>query len=169
MSKVMSKALIIIDLEKGFMNDLTKDLPGKIKKYLGENKDKFDLVLFTQFKNHKGSNFDRLMEYEDFMKPEEYDIVPELQEFVTKDNLFVKDTYGSFVDDRVLNALKEKGIEEVYIMGIQTENCVLTFARDAFDRGFRVFVMKDYCGSDASTESHKAALKIIEDNIGEII
>lgn len=102
------------------------------------------------------------------MGPEEYDIVDELVEFVNKGNLFKKSTYGSFTDNKVLNMLRKNKIKEVYIMGIQTENCVLTFARDAFDRGFKVIVLKDYCASDAGTKLHKAALEIIGENIGTV-
>ncbi|MFH1457065.1 MAG: isochorismatase family cysteine hydrolase, partial [Patescibacteria group bacterium] len=158
------KALIIIDLQKGFINELTQDIPYKTKKYIEENQNDFDLVLFTQFINHSESVFVKQLEYKDFMEQHEYDLVNEIKEFVGDENLFQKDTYGSFVDDEMLDALRLEEIKEVYLGGIATENCVLTFARDAFDRSFKVKVIKDLCASPESIELHNVALQIIENN-----
>jgi len=164
----MKKALIIIDLQKGFINKLTSKLPNKIKEYFQSHSSDFDLILFTQYKNHQDSPLAKTLDYHEFSTPEEYDIVDELKEFITSHNLFTKDTYSSFVDEKLHNTLKENNIEEVYLMGIMTENCVLTFARDAVDRGFFVTVLKDYCGTITNLEKHNAALKIISDNIGKV-
>ena len=102
------------------------------------------------------------------MTKQETDIVDEIKEFVNLRNLFIKDTYGSFVDDKVLKVLKKYKIEQVELAGFDTENCVLTFARDAFDRGYKVVVLKDLCASHSATRLHKAALEIIGENIGSV-
>lgn len=164
----MKKALIIIDVQKGFLNPLTKIFPFKIKKYLEQNKRKFDLVLFTQYLNRQNSQFAKLLNWYRFIDKKENDLCEEIKPFVNKNNLFKKYTYGSFVDDKLLKVLKKNKIVEVYLMGIATENCVLTFARDAFDRGFKVIVLKKYCLSDSNKKLHEAALKIIRNNIGEV-
>jgi len=164
----MRKALIVIDLQKGFLCPLTKNLPKKARGFLLKNKGKFDLVLFTQYLNRPKSQFVRFLGWRGFMDKKENDLFEEIKPFVNKNNLFKKYTYGSFVDDKVLKVLRKNKIEEVWLMGIATENCVLTFARDAFDRGFKVVVLKDYCASTDSKKLHNATLEIIKNNIGEI-
>lgn len=164
----MKKALIVIDVQKGFINKNTKDVVLKIKKYISRNKNKYDLVVFTQYKNHKDSNFVKNLDWYGFMSKDETDLVDEISEFVNKENIFVKYTYGSFVDNKLYNLLKKHKIEKVELVGFDTENCVLTFARDAFDRGMEVVVLKDLCASHSNKKLHKAALEIIEDNIGEV-
>lgn len=103
------------------------------------------------------------------MTENENGIVDELADLVNKKNLFKKYTYGSFVDDKLLNHLKKHKIGQVDIAGIDTENCVLTLARDAFDRGFKVRVLKNLSASHSNPKLHKAALEIIRDNIGEVV
>jgi len=164
----MRKALMVIDLQKGFLCPLTKELPKKVKNFLLRNKGKFDLVLFTQYLNRPKSQFVKFLNWRGFIDEKENGLFEEIKLFVNKNNLFKKYTYGSFVDDKVLNVLKKNGIKEVWLMGIATENCILTFARDAFDRGFKVVVLKDYCASIDSKELHNTALEIIKNNIGEV-
>lgn len=164
----MKKVLIVIDVQKGFINNNTKDVVLKIKRYISRNKNKYDLVFFTQYKNHKDSNFVKSLNWHGFMSKDQTDLADEISEFVNKENLFEKYTYGSFVDNKLYNLLKKHKIEKVELAGFDTENCVLTFARDAFDRGMKVVVLKDLCASHSNKKLHKAALEIIEDNIGEV-
>ena len=85
----MSKILAIIDVQKYFINDLTKDLPGNIKKFLDDHND-FDYIIFTQFVNNEKNNFVILMDWHYMSKSPEIDIADELLPFITKDNLYVK-------------------------------------------------------------------------------
>ena len=150
------------------MTKYTKDLPLKIRKFIEKEGRKYDLILFTQYKNHPKSNFVKQFGSRRFINKNEYDIVDELKDFVNKNNLFIKDTYGSFVGKKLPEVLKKNKIGEVHLLGIDTENCVLTFARDAFDRGYRVVVLKSLCRSHSNPKLHKAALEIIKENVGEV-
>ena len=102
------------------------------------------------------------------MAERETDIADDLKKFINSKNLFIKDTYGSFVDNKLLNLLKKHKINQVELAGFDTENCVLTFARDAFDRGLSVIVLEDLSASHSNPKLHKAAIEIIKDNIGMI-
>ena len=164
----MKKALIIIDVQKGFINDLTKEVVKSIRSFIKKNQDNYKLVIFTKYVNHKDSNFVKNLDWHDFMTSTQTDLVPEVMEFLTSKNLFVKDTYGSFVDNKLYNLLKKHKIDQVELAGFDTENCVLTFARDAFDRGMSVIVYKTLTASHSSKKLHNAALEIIEENIGEV-
>jgi nicotinamidase-related amidase len=164
----MKKALVIVDLEKGFITKHTKDIPRRTRNFLKANGSKYDLVVFTQYKNHAKSNFVKNLRWRGSMTRDTYAIVDELKDFVTKRNVFPKDTYGSFVKGKLPQVLKKNNIGEVHIAGIDTENCVLAFARDAFDRGYKVVVLKKLCGSHSNPALHEAALRIIANNIGEV-
>ena len=164
----MKKALIVIDPQKGFLTKYTKDLPLKMRNFIEREKGEYDLVLFTQYKNHLRSNFVKQFNWKGFIKKDEYEIFDELKDLITKKNLFIKKTYSSFVNKRISISLKKYKIAEVHIMGIDTENCVLTFARDAFDRGYKVVVLKNLSRSHSNLQLHKAALEIIKHNIGEV-
>lgn len=164
----MKKALVVIDIQRGFITKLTDKIPLKVRKFILKKKGKYSSIIFTKYVNHKNSNFVKILNLKGFMEDRETAIVDELKDFVNKGNLFKKYTYGSFVDDKLLKHLKKNKIKQVDLAGIDTENCVLTFARDAFDRGFKVVVLKNLTGSHSSMALHKSALEIIKRNIGNV-
>jgi len=164
----MKRALIVIDVQKGFINKLTNKIPSKIKNFIKKNKANYDLIIFTKFINHPKSNFVKSLNWKRFMAKKETDIAEQLKEFTSNKNVFIKSTYGSFVNNKLLNLLKKHKIKQVELTGIDTENCVLTFAREAFDRGFSVVVFKSLTASYTSPKLRKAALEIIEKNIGKV-
>ena len=164
----MKKALIVIDVQKGFINKLTAKIVVNIRNYLLANSKKYDLVLFTKYYNHRQSTFVKNLKWRGFMKDNETDIAEQVQEFANSKNTFIKDTYSSFLNNKLFNVLKKNKIKQVELVGFDTENCVLTFARDAFDRGMAVVVYKNLTASHASLRLHRTALEIIELNIGHI-
>ncbi len=56
--------------------------------------------------------------------------------------------------------LKEKGVEEVHLVGTETNDCVLASAFDAFDSGFPVYVLEECCES-ATEGRHQMGLDIL--------
>ena len=164
----MPKALIIIDVQKGFINNLTAGVIKKIRKYIIKSRNKYDLIIFTKYFNHKNSSFVKFHNWYGFMDESDTDLVDEIKEFSNAKNTFIKDTFSSFVNNKLYNILKKNNIEKVELCGFDTENCVLTFARDAFDRGMSVVVLKELCASHLDKRMHKNALDIIENNIGKI-
>jgi len=114
----MKKALIIIDVQKGFINKNTKDIVKKIRNYIIKNKYKYDLVIFTKYINHKDSNFVKSLDWHGFMSKEENDIADEIIEFVDSKSLFIKDTYGSFVDNKLYSLLKKYKIDQVELAAL---------------------------------------------------
>lgn len=164
----MKKALIIIDVQKGFINKSTLKTVKNIRNFILRNKSKYDLLVFTKYFNHESSNFVKNLKWKGFMTKKQTDLADEINEFANTKNLFVKDTYGSFVNNKLYNLLKRHKIEQVELAGFDTENCVLTFARDAFDRGMSVVVFKNLSASHSKPDLHKAALAIIKYNIGTV-
>jgi nicotinamidase-related amidase len=79
--------------------------------------------------------------------------------------VFSKTTYTA-INEETLQFIKEKGISEAYIVGIDTDCCVLATAIDLFQNRVRPYVLEYYCASGGGTESHKSAIKALERLIG---
>ena len=63
--------------------------------------------------------------------------------------------------------LRDNGIEEVAICGIDTDACVSACAVDLFENGIRPVLLSDACASHAGAEYHEAALRILARLIGK--
>ncbi|GAM14710.1 cysteine hydrolase family protein [Mesobacillus selenatarsenatis] len=59
------------------------------------------------------------------------------------DIIIQKTTPDSFLKTSLDQELKEKGIEHLYLAGIQTEVCVDTTCRSAFSKGYKVTLVSD--------------------------
>ena len=63
--------------------------------------------------------------------------------------------------------LREGGITEIHICGIDTEGCVLKTAVDLFDAGVRPVVLVVACASTGGDELHRIGLRTMRRLIGE--
>ena len=68
------------------------------------------------------------------------------------DIIIQKDTPDSFLKTSLDQELKEKGIEHLYLVGIQTEVCVDTTCRSAFSKGYKVTLVSDLHSTWPSAE-----------------
>ena len=55
------------------------------------------------------------------------------------------------------------------ICGVNTNNCVLCACFEAFNRDYRVVVMRDVCASMNGPDYHDAAIKLIEAALGWVV
>jgi len=163
----MKNALLIIDVQKFFINEFTKDIPKKIADFLMNHK--FDFVLFSQFINSENSNFVKYLNWQKMFKPPDRNIVPELGKFVTKNNIFIKSTFSVFRSKQVQNFLRENKVRKLYICGFDTDRCVLSTAIGAFDLGFEVKVLEDLCASHHGKQYHQNAIEILKRNAKVLI
>ncbi len=159
----MKTALIVIDVQKYFVNEETKNLPQRIGNFI--EKSSFDYVLFTQLINSKDSNFVRLLNWNKCFKSPDIDIHPLLLRFITKGNLFQKTSFSIFKSRKLTEFLKKHNITKLLLCGIDTESCILASAFDAFDQGYDVRVLEDLSFSHSGRDFHDAAIKILNKNI----
>lgn len=156
----MRKALLIVDVQNGFVNEKTKHIPMLVEK-LQYN---YDLVIATRFINLPDSPFRRLIKW-DHLSPDTDEI--ELA-FKPKEGVVIIDKYiYSCIDEPFLRLLKDKGIEAVDICGIDTDICVTKCAVDLFERNITPFVLKDYCATHADADVQESALTILARYIGK--
>jgi len=163
----MKNALLIIDVQKFFINEFTKSIPKKVAYFIENHK--FDFVLFFKFINSKESNFVKSLNWHKMLNSPDIDIVIELEKFVTKDNVFTKSAFSAFKSEKFLKFLKENKIKKLYICGFDTDECVLSTAIEAFDLGFDVKVLQDLCASHHGRKYHNNAIEILERNAGNLL
>ena len=154
------KALIVIDVQNYFINELTKSIPEKIVKHI--NKTNYDFIIFTKFVNKKGSNFFKLLNWKKMLSGHETKIHNSLIEFCDKKNIFVKTSYSIFKAKGFNEYLKKNKISSLYLCGIDTEACVLASAFEGFDLGFDVKIIKELCSNDSGKSLYNSVFKIIE-------
>lgn len=76
------------------------------------------------------------------------------------------DSYSGFFDNGhrkstgMSEYLKEKGVEEVYVLGLATDYCVKFTTLDAINEGFKTFLVEDACrGVDLQEGDSKKAVQ----------
>ena len=158
--KDSNKALLIIDVQVGFVNDATRHILPKVEALQKQ----YAHVYATRFINAEGSPYRKLLGWHRFY--ESSDDVPFAFEPADGAIVIEKHVYTcvtlAFLDD-----LRSKGIEEVAICGIDTDACVSACAVDLFENGFRPVLLSEACASHAGAEYHEAALRILARLIGK--
>lgn len=156
----MRKALLIVDVQNGFVNEKTKHIPLLVEKLQYD----YDLVVATRFINLPNSPYRSLIKWE-HLSPETDEI--ELA-FSPKEGAIVIDKYiYTCIDEQFLLLLKDNGIDVVDICGIDTDICVTKCAVDLFERKITPHVLKDYCATHADADIQEAALVILARYIGK--
>ena len=93
-----------------------------------------------------------------------------------EDGKIVIDTHGFSVIDKtqysaytpaLLNYIKDKQIDQIYLCGLDTDCCVLITAIDLFEHGYDIYVLQDFCASSGGETMHQAGLMIGRRNIGK--
>ncbi|HEY5817786.1 MAG TPA: isochorismatase family protein [Mesorhizobium sp.] len=74
--------------------------------------------------------------------------------------LFIKSAASAFEVQEFEPELRRKGIEWLVISGVWTEACVDATVKGAIDRGFRVLLVKDACGSGTNAMHQTGILNI---------
>lgn len=155
----MRQALIIVDLQEGFLNERNRWIIPNVQKLLREGG--YAVVAESIFHAEAGSLWDTQVHWKFPLKP----TVPEIAEFLPKEAVrIVKTTKSAFKGDQSLAIiLAEQKIDEVHVVGIDTGDCVFATAQESFDLGFRTFVLEDCTESSVSEELREAPLTILRE------
>lgn len=155
------KCLLIIDVQNGFISAKTEHLVPRLKQLLEQFQDA--PVFATKFINHGGPFKNYMNNWSRFKTSPEIDVLPLVES--RADAIIEKDIYSA-CSPEILEMFRDKGIDEVYIAGIDTDCCVLKTALDLFEANIRPIVLANYCASNGGEESHAAALTVLVRNIG---
>lgn len=136
----MSKLLVVIDVQNGFINEHSEWLVPKLCEYIKDSD--YTKVVATRYLNDKDTPCYKYLNWEGCMTPEEYALVPEVRELVYR--VFDKYTYTS-VTDSLFAYMGAVDFDEIHLCGIDAGCCVIATAYDLFDKGFNVKVIPDLC------------------------
>lgn len=98
--------------------------------------------LFLELENYEGSR--------------EHEIIDELQP-VRGEAIVNKTSNGAFATSGIDSVLRAWNCDQLYLLGVSTNMCVDTTAREAADRGYAVTLIEDACGT-TQPMLHEAAM-----------
>ncbi len=92
------------------------------------------------------------------------------REFPPQDGDIVvhKTSFGAFNSSNIEEVLREHDLQTIVMVGISTNCCVETTARDAADRGYAVVIVDEAC-ADYDEAAHDASLRCFHFNFGRIV
>ena len=96
------------------------------------------------------------------------ELMPEL-DVHPGDPIVVKQRYSPFLGTDLDAIIRILGIRTVFLAGVNTNNCVLCTAFEAFNRDLRVIVLEDCCASMNGTQCHDMAIQQIRTSLGWVI
>lgn len=153
------QALLIVDVQRGFINDATRHVVPIVERLQQD----YDHVYATRFLNRAGSPYRRFMDWNQFGE-DSADVALAFRP--ARDTVVIDKPIYTCVDASFLRDLREKGIDEVSVCGIDTDVCVSICAVGLFENGMRPVVLAKACASHAGVEYHEMALKIMRRLIG---
>ena len=162
----MAEPLVVVDVQRGFMNDFTHHIPERILQLV--ERDECRPIFATRFVNTPRSPYRRFLDWHKCEKRPEIDLVPEVAKLlkaVDGSRVFVKRGCTG-LPNKLAEYLKRHRIERVAVVGVDTDMCVLKVAMDLFDINIRPTVLVDCCASTAGLQAHLAGLAILSKNIG---
>lgn len=159
----MKKALVIVDMQEGFLNSNTEKLIPKMLKFIDRHKKSFELIIATQYVNHTKTPCYVFEGWKDCMKgTKDTNIVADIMD--RTDCVLEKDVYSCWSSDLV-DIIQEHKVDKVYFVGVNTGCCVLHSAFDAYNNLQDCAVIEDLCGSTSGDESHRAAIRVLKECI----
>ncbi|HEY5369623.1 MAG TPA: isochorismatase family cysteine hydrolase [Hanamia sp.] len=159
----MNDLLLVVDMQKGFINDKSRFIVPIVKDVIELFKEKNKLIAFTRFINHDDSEYMRWINFKRLNSEPETDIIEDLK--IYQEITFDKTHYTPF-DSKFRKFLVDNSITRIFICGIATDSCVMKSAIDSFEAGYYPIVIKDACYSHAGEDAHSAGLLVISRNIG---
>lgn len=162
----MKHILLAVDVQQGFV------VPGANDGALA-NIDRlveaeiFDTVIATAYHNYEGSPIIRFMGWDSLFDPEEIALTGAVAK--KHDHLLQKTTYSACNGELLDLLRRENGGElpgHVFLVGMDTECCVLATATDLFEAGVRPIVLTLYCGASGGEGQHLAGVRSMASLIG---
>ena len=155
----MNTLLLIIDMQKAFINENTKHIIPKIQELIDSNK--YENIIFTQFINSPNSIYVKELNFDGCIGDDKNFVID------TKNYKIITKTIYSALNNDLKKYIKENNIDKIYLCGIDTECCILKTSLDLFENGYNVYVLKDYCACMFGNKKHNNALEVLKRNIGE--
>jgi nicotinamidase-related amidase len=154
------KALIIVDVQEAFLKEHNCHIVENIKNLIVDVK--YDAYVEAVFFAEKNSLWEK---QQDWYCPKDQNTktVSSINDLLKDKNCLsmIKSTRSVFGGDKdLVSYLKERNIEEIHLVGTETNDCVLATAFSAFDLGFAVYLIEECCES-ATPGRHELGLELV--------
>lgn len=163
----MKSILLIVDMQNGFiLNEQLLELAKDIKELL--KRKIFDVVIATRFLNSDNSTYQRFFNWNGLKTEEERELIYGIEGYV--DCVIDKTIYTCINSDfiqRVCQLNNGEYPDKIFVVGVDTDCCVLTIATGLFENNIRPIVLTKYCNSNGGQESHKSGLTCLKRLIGQ--
>lgn len=162
----MKNILLIVDMQNGFArNEQTLKLMNKIERLL--NRKLFDAVVATRFYNENNSMYEKVLGWKKLMTEEERQVPKEIARYVNYyEDKYIYNCVNSNFLQRLCQLNDGQYPQKVFIVGADTDCCVMTIATALFENNIRPIVLTQYVGSNGGSDSHKAGLLVMTRLIG---
>lgn len=147
-------SLLIVDMQKGFINKHDQFLIKNIENLL--NSHKFDNVFATKFINRKNSIYDKFLNWNKMRTKSEQEFAISLPKTA---KVFEKTSYA--LNEKDLQFLKQKCGGGILICGMDYDACVLAIAFQLFDNGIKPKFVLNCVGSHSKNPIKKRSFKKI--------
>lgn len=153
-------ALLVIDVQRGFINKYTKDIPSLIE----QEQTRYDFVWSAQLEHKENSPFLKIRRYSGFS---DIDSPEELAFNLRPDAKTIFKHGYSAVTNKLSDELKANNIIQIDLMGVDTDQCVLATALALFDLGITPRIVVDRCASTGGPEAHDAGVDVLRRALGD--
>lgn len=161
-----STALIVIDVQQGFVNRHSRGtLPAIVRLVEGWRAAGGPMV-FTRFHNELGSPYETITGWTRLRTAEEQALVEELAPFTDSAVTVIDKARSSVFTPEGAQLIRDQGWSDLVLCGIDTDACVYDSAIAAYQSGYRPWIVTDACASTGGPEYHDAALLLAARNLG---
>lgn len=167
----MANVILVIDMLKGFYN-LGNLANPEMANIIPNVKDLLERMTVDGWKvyfladNHKPDDLEfRMFPPHCVIGTEEVEVVDELEQFVASDNYISKTRYSGFYGTDLEEILERENPENVIVVGVCTDICVLYTTADLRNRDYQVTIPKD-CVRALDVDNTNAWLAHLENILG---
>ena len=152
--------LVVIDVQDGFISEYTSKCLPAIYELLGD--DRFDVVIATRFFNPEDSLYRSQIHWQRLTESPEIDLDPQVER--AADYIVDKPSYSA--GQELIDIVRKENVDEVTVVGIDTDVCVLVNAALLFDNNISVSVDTRACATNGGPEAEKAAFRLLQRFVG---
>ncbi|MEU7151234.1 isochorismatase family cysteine hydrolase [Streptomyces sp. NPDC039022] len=158
-------ALIVIDVQNGFVNQHSRDVVPAIVRLVKRWQEARAPVVFARFRNEPGSPYERITGWTRLRTAEEQALVDELVPYATQATAVIAKGQSSVFTEEGAQLIQSSGWSDLVLCGIDTDSCVYDSAVAAYQKGYRPWIVTDACASTGGPEYHDSALLMAARNI----
>ena len=155
------KNIIIVDMQRGLINESNIHLIDKINDYITSND--FDHIFVTQCINNSQSPYTRILKWNGIKDTSSQEMIITMPKTA---KIIVKNCYG--ISQKDIKLFKSLKINEMEICGTDIDACCLAIGFNLFDNNIKPIFIKDLCGTSAKNHDILyCAIPIIKRQFGE--